>query len=459
MINKQHSARYLAVVCCWLIGLLIPAHAQPDGQLRFTVFSRWFVAEYNRLDIPALALSYNQNLGQIPEARELLEQQVFFSTAKDRLAESSYDNLSDNDKIDYQLAAFEIKQNLERLRLSKNLVGNRPENNHTAGIFHIPEGKQWYAYFLNRWLGAEVDPDEIFEFGLQQINRAKLNIEQLRQSIGLSPENFKQQLRNVEFFTSDQSEIQANFEAIREIVSDNLAQQFFVYPDIPMVEIARGKNQALSQVPGYYDGQTFYFNLFDTPYNKRASDWLYLHEAVPGHHFQNFIEQSQDHSAMRRLVRYYGFSEGWAAYVESLGQELGLYDNPYQQLGRWEWDIVRSVRVALDVGINYYGWPDQQALLFWQQHITDRDDIGVREVQRMRRWPAQVITYKYGAAQIENWKSRLLLENPSSFSILRFHDYLLTLGPLPFDLLEQLVIASDSGICKPVITTKAINQN
>ncbi len=455
---KPKLRHWLAVICISLCTLLSNAYAQADTSLRFQVFSHWFVAGYNRLEIPQLVLSYSENLQQIPDAEALEAQQTFFTTARSRLDEITMDHLSDQQKVDYQVADFEIRLNQERLRLSRSLQGNSPPAEHTSGIFHITDGKQWYAYFLNRWLGAEVDPEDIFEFGLQQIDRAKQNIEQLQASLNLSDQQFAQRLSDAEFFTSDQAEVQAGFEAIDTTVSENLSSQFFVYPDIPKVQIERGNNPALAQVPGYYDGRTFYFNLFDNPYNKRASDWLYLHEAVPGHHFQNHIEQAQDHSPLRQLVRYFGFSEGWAAYVESLGQPLGLYTTPYSQLGRWEWDIVRSVRVSLDVGINYHGWSDEKALTFWQEHIIGRDDIGRREIQRMRRWPAQVITYKYGAVQIENWKSRLLLENPATFSVLRFHDYLLTNGPLPFGILKDLVLASDSGICTPAAGSELANK-
>lgn len=446
-IKIKHFSRLILGIFL-LLGL--PATAQDDAAgLEFKVFGHWFVAEYNNRDIPALMLAYTDNLGNIPEPVQLQSQQDFFNEAKSRLLNIHVESLSAAQKIDYQVADFEIRMNLERLRLSRELAGNSPAENHSAGIYHVSNGKQWYAYYLNRWLGAELEPDAIYAFGIKQIERAKYNIEQIRQRTGQTPEQFDQTLIEQRFFTDDKAEVQKRFETIRDTVSDNLSNQFFAYPDLPRINIEQGDNEALSQVPGYYNGEsgTFFYNLFDEPYNKRESDWLYLHEAVPGHHFQNFIEQSQQHSELRSLVRYYGFSEGWAAYVEELGKELGLYQDDYNLLGKWEWDIVRSVRVPLDVGINYYGWDDDEALDFWRAHITDRDDIGQREIQRMRRWPAQVITYKYGADQILQWKQQLILENPATFSIHRFHDYLLTNGPLPMGVLRQLVLEGDNNIC------------
>lgn len=440
---------YWQPLCCLLV-FQIAAFAQTDSdKLEFDVFSRWFVAEYNRLDIQPLVLGYIDNLNQVASAKSIEDQQTFFTQAKQRLSRLSQNQLPASNQVDYQVADFEIRLNLQRLKLSEELFDQRPEDDHTKGIYHVANGKQWYAYFLNRWLGTETEPDVIFDFGMQQIKRAKDNIGKIRQKTGQTPQEFSRTLRREAFFTDNQSTVQSRFEAIRRIVSDNLSGQFFVYPDVPRIKIAQGDNEALSQVPGYYNGQsgTFFYNLFDKPYNKRESDWLYLHEAIPGHHFQNFIEQSQDHSELRRLNRYYGFSEGWAAYVEELGNALGLYQDDYAYLGKWEWDIVRSVRVPLDVGINYYGWDDKKALAFWRQHIKNRDDIGEREIQRMRRWPAQVITYKYGADQILQWKQQLIIENPATFSVQRFHDYLLVNGPLPLDVLRQLVLEGDNNIC------------
>lgn len=140
-----------------------------------------------------------------------------------------------------------------------------------------------------------------------------------------------------------------------------------------------------------------------------------------------------------KLFWYPGYGEGWAAYAEEYGKELGLYQTPYEELGRWEWDIVRSVRVALDVAINYCGWNDNQALAFWKKNIRNQDDIAMREINRMKRWPVQVITYKYGASQFLLWKKKMQLKEGASFNISNFHNELLKRGALPFMVLKKYV--------------------
>ena len=142
---------------------------------------------------------------------------------------------------------------------------------------------------------------------------------------------------------------------------------------------------------------------------------------------------------MQQLFFYLGFAEGWGAYAEELGKDLGAYKTPYDELGKWEWDIVRSVRVPLDVGLNYYGWTDQQALDFWKKSIRGQDDIAMREIARIRRWPAQVVTYKYGALQILHWKQELRQKQGDQFNIKDFHDRVLDHGSLPLFMVKENV--------------------
>lgn len=417
----------------------------------FASFSQWFVSGYQTINSPPLGLSYLDNIRQlpIPGDKAFIQEKAFFTEAEKRLKALAAELLTIDQQADYQAAQFEIEQHLKKLTLVKKTQFPALDNDHNTGIFYLPNGRQWYTYFLQRWLGAEVTPAEMYRFGLEQVSTAKAQMEAIRLATDLDQKVFSEHLREPVFFSTDQATIQSRFETLQAQVAERLGNQFLEYPAVPDAAIKRGENANLSQVPGYYDGQTgtFFYNLFDQPYNHRQSDWLYLHEAVPGHHFQNSIAQSRQHSALRQLFIYYGFREGWAAYAEQLGKPLGLYTSHFTEYGRWEWDIVRSVRVALDVGINYYGWTDQKALEFWRDHITDRDAIGQREIQRMRRWPAQVITYKYGAEQITQWKLSLQSQCGNDFSIRHFHDALLTSGSLPFEALKEQVFSQGDHFC------------
>ncbi|HHC80938.1 MAG TPA: DUF885 family protein, partial [Flavobacteriia bacterium] len=123
--------------------------------------------------------------------------------------------------------------------------------------------------------------------------------------------------------------------------------------------------------------------------------------------------------------------------VEEIGYEINAYENIYDELGKWEWDIIRSVRVCLDVGLNYYDWSDEKAIRFWRRHIKNKDYIAKREIARMKRWPAQVITYKYGANRILEWRLRSKVKTPEN--IKEFHRKILKNGSIPFSVLNKVM--------------------
>jgi uncharacterized protein (DUF885 family) len=287
-------------------------------------------------------------------------------------------------------------------------------------------------------MGAKVNPDELYLNGLEEIERVKQHIENIRAQTGMDSAQFYLHLNDPSFFLSDETQVRQAFEQTKNIVLKNLGR-LFTTTQIPEVNIQKGNNKALAQTPGYYSNNTFYYNFFDGPYNKRQIDWLFIHEAVPGHHYEASVSAKSNRSAVQQLFHYPGFNEGWAAYTEELGKDLGVYQTPYDELGKWEWDIVRSVRVPLDIGINFYGWSDEKAIAFWKKYIPHRDDIAMREINRMHTWPAQVITYKYGAAEIMKWKNLLQQQQGDRFDIKAFHDRILQHGSLPFFLVERNV--------------------
>src|SRR6185437_9216237 len=109
--------------------------------------------------------------------------------------------------------------------------------------------------------------------------------------------------------------------------------------------------------PGYWSDGVFYYNFSGGRYDRRAMEWLFLHEAIPGHHYERTLPRpSGPAPRFRALFSYPGYTEGWGAYSEDLGRELGLYDDPYAYLGKLQWDLVRSARVVIDVGIHDEGW-------------------------------------------------------------------------------------------------------
>ena len=421
-----------------IVLLLLFSCSYSRQQNSFDNFSASFVKGYQQLNIPELQLGYAENLKQIQSPYNIQKQTDFFKKVKTDLIVYSTKFLTAQQQIDFDLIQYETNLNLERLALEKNWISKKPGAISMNSIYSIPDGKLWYSYFLKKWIGADVNADELYLNGMEEIERVQQQISNIRMQTGLTEDQFYKYLNDTSFFFSNETQVQQAFENTKTVIQKNLPALFSAV-NIPAVNIAKGSSETLAQTPGYYNNNTFYFNYFNKPYNKRQVDWLFIHEAIPGHHYQLSIASQIKASAVQQLFHYSGFAEGWAAYTETLGKELGVYQTLYDELGKWEWDLVRTVRVPLDVGINYYGWSDDKALAFWKQYIPNQDDIAMREINRMKRWPAQVITYKYGAAQILKWKEQMQKQQGTAFNIKTFHDKVLAHGSLPFFIVEKNV--------------------
>jgi len=403
----------------------------------FGQMAKNFKEEFEKLNLPKNQLSYVANLQAIQSKDSVLQQEMFFQKYIKDVQKINPKRLSKKDRLDFDLMEYESKMNLLRIAEEKKWIDLKNQNIPDTGLFSLRNGKDLYTYFLKRWIGLEVTPDEMYQFGLSEIERVKSSMKTVQVRSKMDSLTFRKHINDPSFFYEDVEEVQKEFEKIKKIVAKKLPENFPSLELISEVKIARGTNKALAQVPAFYRNETFFYNFFDEPFNKRQISWIYIHEAMPGHHYQLSLENALDRSDIQKMFQYSGYREGWAAYIEEIGYEIGAYRNIYDELGKWEWDIIRSVRVAMDVGLNFYGWSDEKALEFWQQHIQEQDEIGLREIARMKRWPCQVITYKYGADKILKWKAKF--EKKKGFNLKQFHQTILENGSLPFSILERMI--------------------
>ena len=419
---------------CGILLLSITGHPVRN----FSTIRNEYIHNITSFQLPELQLDFKKNLPLHVSITSIDEQQKYFKILLEELKLENRNALTEKDLLDLELMEYEARLGLQRLDCEADLVRNHPDISRVKQVTDLPEYKKWYQYFLNKWLCDEVNPDSIFAFGNSQVKRAQDNIKMVIKKSGLNESNFYKHLKDTAFFTNDKNEINERYEKIQTTISSNLQKLFFDY-SIPKVKITKSSNKELAQTPGYYSNGTFFYNYFDQPYNKRCFDWLYIHEAVPGHHFQSSIAERADRSEVQRLFWYPGYAEGWGAYVEEYGKDLGVYINIYDELGRWEWDLVRSVRVPMDIGLNYYGWSDEKALAFWKLNIKNQDEIALREIARVKRWPVQAITYKYGSDQFIRWREKIKSNEGNHFDIRKFHDAILKRGGLPFAVLKKMV--------------------
>ncbi|MEO0732089.1 MAG: DUF885 family protein [Bacteroidota bacterium] len=422
----------LGILAC-STTFLAPA-AAPDR----TALVEEFVRGYRQLNMPPLRLAYVENLENIPDAAAVARQRAFFARFATRLEQGAQPQVPSTDE---RTLSYEIELNLRRLDLEERWLANRPNTVPTGGLGTFAAGREWYVYFLQKWVSLDAQPDTIFAFGLREIARVQAEMRKVRKRSGLDSTTFVKALQKEAFFLPDAAAVQAYCEEYQRAVIPRLRPYFPAWDSIPPPTITAGTNSALAATPGYYRRNTFYFNIFGQAWDRRQVGWLYLHEGMPGHHYQlSYTRRFAPASPLTELFPYSVFGEGYAAYIEDLALELGAYRDDYEVYSKWEWDLIRSIRVSLDVGLNYYGWSDARALAFWQKYLRGKDDIAAREIARMRRWPAQVVTYKYGADRIMRWR-RTLPELP----LREFHRRLLAHGPLPLSILEPHLLHPKSS--------------
>jgi uncharacterized protein (DUF885 family) len=416
----------------------------------FAAFRDNFIKGYKALQIPALELSYADNLQHIQSVYKIQQQLDFFSDADKKIEVYETLWITDEERFDLDLMKFETALNLQRLMLEKRWTEEKPTIIPNNNLFSIPHGNEWYVYFLNRWLGTMVNPDELYFNGIEEIERVKTKLEDIGKAKGLLPAQLYSHLADSSFYFNNETALLQSFENIKNIVQQNLPLLFHAR-QVKNVSISHGTDDTYALSPGYYNANTFYYNYFGKPYNKRQAGWLYMHEAVPGHHYQSSIAAQSLQSPVQQLfyppgASCQGFTEGWAAYAETLGTALGVYQTAYDELGSLEWDLIRSVRVVIDIGINYYGWNDEKALATWREYIPYQDEIAMQEINRMRKWPARVVTYKYGSSLILKWKKELQEKEGNAFDIKDFHDRLLNYGPLPLSIVRKNVFRWNNNL-------------
>ncbi len=413
-----------------LIFAILNHSTKPQSNQSFSNIVDNFIVEYEQLNIPNLELSYNHNLNAIDSLKDLERQEAFFLEYNSQLKSLNAQNLTKKEQVTKAVLDYEIQLNLERISLEKQW---KTENYTIKGskLYEEDLGKQWYAYFLKKWIDQSLTPDATFQFGLTEIEKVKSAIVQIQNEMGLTQSEFDKHIEDEVFFMQDKKEILEKYNQLSTIVEQKAKDYFPNVDQVPQVNIRAGTDRALAMAPAYYYNDTFFYNFFEENYDVRDMGWLYVHEAIPGHHYQNHMT-SLYNLPITPLFGYMGYIEGWAAYIEQFGPELHAYKNSMDSYAQLRWDLIRSIRVALDVGLNYYGWSDDKALEFWKQHLSGKDDIAIREIKRMKRWPVQVITYKYGKNILDKLKGDIT----SPAELKRFHQKVLQYGPIPLSVLE-----------------------
>lgn len=327
-----------------------------------------------------------------------------------------------------------------------------PKSRQTSGIGSLTGGNEWYASLAKQWTTTTKSPAEIHELGLKEVARIKAEMEKVKNQVGFKGSiiEFFDFVRNKKELMPFKSpdEVIANFEKIHATIKPNVDKLFALQPKTPFrikrTEAFREKTASAEYVQGAADGSrpgTFYVPIPDvTHYNYYGDEDLFLHEAIPGHHFQISLQQeNKDLPDFRKFNWFGAYGEGWALYTESLGTELGLYKDPFQYFGMLSNEMHRAIRLVVDTGIHTKGWTREKAIQFSLENEAESEASIVAEIERYMAIPGQALSYKIGQLKIRELRDKAQKELGKSFDIKKFHQIVLESGVMPLALLEQKV--------------------
>ncbi|MFN9551546.1 MAG: DUF885 domain-containing protein [Pirellulaceae bacterium] len=326
-----------------------------------------------------------------------------------------------------------------------------PAARSTAGLGQLPQGKELYRALVASWTTTSMDPDEIFQIGLSEVDRIEEQMRGVQQQMGHtgSLAEFHQWVRTDPSFTPYQTpqEVLQAYYAIQKKVEPQLDRIFLNKPKTPFeirrTESFREATASAEYMPGSEDGTRpgiFYLPIPDAKkFNVTSGmESLFLHEALPGHHYQ--ISLQQENKELPKFARFLwigAYGEGWALYCETLGRELGLYQDPKQYLGALSDEMHRAIRLVVDPGMHWKGWSRQEAIDYMMAHEPIAEDAAIAEIERYMAIPGQALSYKIGQLAIRRMRERFEAELGEKFSLAQFHHEVLKDGCIQLDLLER----------------------
>ncbi len=345
---------------------------------------------------------------------------------------------------------------LPAIRKQRDFIASEylPACRDSVGLDALPDGKAWYAFAARQSTTTEQTPEQIHQIGLDEVARIHGEIRQVMEQVGFKgslQDFFKFMQTDKQFEFKDEDALLAHYRGLEAKINQRIPELFSLTPKSPFEIRPIEAFRAQSAAGGEYmspseDGSRpgiFYVNTYDLPTRKTwdAED-LFLHEAIPGHHFQLALQQELEGvPAFRRFGGETAFAEGWGLYAESLGKDLGVYTDPYSYFGRLQGELWRAVRLVVDTGLHSKGWTRQQVLdyMFANSSVSEPDAIA--EAERYIAWPGQALAYKTGELKIKELRARAEQQLGERFDIRQFHAEVLKDGSVPLDVLEEKIDA------------------
>ena len=322
----------------------------------------------------------------------------------------------------------------------------------SSGISEIPDGEAYYNHAIKNYTTTNMTADEIHALGLSEVARILSEMKKVKKEVGFKGtiKEFFNEVRTKKKLMpySTPKEILDHFNAIHKKMKPQLEKLFGNKPKTPFIvkqtEKFREASASAEYNPGSLDGTrpgVFYVPIPDaTKYNVVSDESLFLHEAIPGHHYQiSLTQENKDLPDFRKTIWYSAYGEGWALYTENLGKELGLYTDPYQYFGMLGAEMHRAIRLVVDTGIHAKGWTREKAIQYSLDNEAESEDGITSEIERYMANPGQALSYKIGQLKIRELRARAKAALGDNFDIREFHNQILETGCIPLALLENKI--------------------
>jgi uncharacterized protein (DUF885 family) len=384
-------------------------------------------------------------------AKEPVEENLFYTPALNFPEEVGLDSKSRLEKAYYKMVAEKV---IPKFKAFNDFMVNEylPVGRETSGISSIPNGEAYYNNRIKYYTTTTMTADEIFELGKSEVARLSSEMEKVKSQVGFEGDlkSFFDYVRNNKELMpfTDPQQVIDNFNAIHEKMKPQLSQLFDLTPKTAFVvkrtEEFREASASAEYSSGSLDGTrpgVFYVPIPDvSAYNTYSDEDLFLHEAIPGHHYQISLQQENTklHS-FRKTLWYSAYGEGWALYAESLGAELGLYDDPYQYFGMLGAEMHRAIRLVVDAGMHTKGWTREEAIQYSLENEAESEASIISEIERYMAGPGQALSYKIGQLKIRQLRAKAEMELGDKFDIKVFHNKVLESGCIPLKLLENKI--------------------
>ena len=327
-----------------------------------------------------------------------------------------------------------------------------PKTRDSVGLNQLPNGDAWYAYKVRATTTTDLTPAQIHQIGLDEVARIHGEMRKVMQQVGFkgSLQDFFEHMRtDKQFEFKSEDALLAYYRGLEAKVMKGVPSQFSLLPkagfEIRPVEAFRAKSAAGGEYQSpSEDGSRpgiFYVNTYDLPARKTwdAAD-LFLHEAIPGHHFQLALQQELTGvPAFRRFGGNTAYIEGWGLYAESLGKDLGVYETPYNYFGYLQNELWRAIRLVTDTGLHSKGWTREQVIKYMLDNSAASETDATAEAERYIAWPSQATAYKIGELKIQELKKKAQAQLGDKFDPREFHAEILKDGALPLSVLEDKV--------------------